>query len=117
MRYCPLNVPPQLYDSCLPVSAPPHPFISSRSPDHSLNRSSLRRYLNGTNYLRFLRLKTGVVKVVGVIFSVSAGLIIGKEGPLIHIGSILAANYATLPGLGSQTHSQGAQAFSKVRST
>ena len=29
----------------------------------------------------------------------SAGLIVGKEGPLIHVGSIIAANYATLPGL------------------
>ena len=43
----------------------------------------VKGYLNGTNYLRFLRIKTGLVKVVGVIFSVSAGLVIGKEGPLI----------------------------------
>lgn len=31
--------------------------------------------------------------------SVTSGLIIGKEGPLIHIGSTCGANYATLPGL------------------
>ena len=59
----------------------------------------VKGYLNGTNYLRFLRVPTGIVKIIGVIFSVSGGLIVGKEGPLIHIGSILAANFATLPGL------------------
>jgi len=58
----------------------------------------VKGYLNGTNYLRFLKFKTGVIKVVGILFSVSAGLIIGKEGPLIHIGSVVAANFATLAG-------------------
>lgn len=57
--------------------------------------------------MRFLRVKTGVVKVVGIVFSVGAGLIIGKEGPLIHIGSILAANFATLPLLGDCGHGVG----------
>ena len=73
----------------------------------------VKGYLNGTNYLRFLRLKTGLVKIVGIVFSVSAGLIIGKEGPLIHIGSILAANYATLPGLG-HSKSAGVERFAKT---
>ena len=59
----------------------------------------VKGYLNGTNYLRLLTLKTAIVKFVGVIFSVSSGLIIGKEGPLIHMGSCIGANFATLPGV------------------
>jgi chloride channel 7 len=52
----------------------------------------VKAFLNGTNYLRFLRLKTLLVKAVGVIFSVSGGLAIGKEGPLVHSGAVIAAN-------------------------
>lgn len=59
----------------------------------------VKGYLNGSNYLRLLSLKALLVKFIGVMFSVSSGLVIGKEGPLIHIGSALGANYATLPGI------------------
>ena len=33
-------------------------------------------------------MKTLVVKLTGVIFSVCAGLIIGKEGPMVHSGAV-----------------------------
>ena len=46
-----------------------------------------------------VRLKTLVVKGVGVMFSVAAGLPIGKEGPMVHIGSCFAANWSHLPKL------------------
>jgi H+/Cl- antiporter ClcA len=59
----------------------------------------VKGYLNGSNYMRFLSLKTAIIKVFGIICSVSAGFVIGKEGPLIHIGSAIGANFATLPGL------------------
>jgi chloride channel 7 len=52
----------------------------------------IKGYLNGTNYLRFLKIKTLFSKAIGVVFSVSGGLIIGKEGPLVHSGAIIAAN-------------------------
>ena len=32
-----------------------------------------------------------VSKVTGVIFSVPSGLIIGKEGPMIHIGAVIGS--------------------------
>ena len=59
----------------------------------------LKSYLNGTNYLKLLRLKTLVCKLVGVTFSVSGGLIIGKEGPMVHSGAVLAANLSHLTGM------------------
>lgn len=60
----------------------------------------IKGYLNGTNYQRFLRLKTLFCKAVGVIFSVSGGLIIGKEGPLVHSGAVFAANISHMTGMG-----------------
>jgi H+/Cl- antiporter ClcA len=53
----------------------------------------------GANFARAVRLKTLLVKAVGVMFSVSAGLPIGKEGPMVHIGSCFAANWSHLPKL------------------
>ena len=58
----------------------------------------LKAYLNGTSYNRLLGLKTLVVKLVGVIFSVCAGLIIGKEGPMVHSGAVMGANISHLTG-------------------
>ena len=55
-----------------------------------------KAYLNGTNIPGFLELRTLFVKAVGAVFSVSAGLVIGKEGPLVHIGSILGAHITRL---------------------
>ncbi|CAH0385232.1 unnamed protein product [Bemisia tabaci] len=46
-------------------------------------------YLNGVSMPRMMTLKTLVCKVAGVICAVVAGLGAGKEGPLIHIGTII----------------------------
>ena len=51
----------------------------------------IKAYLNGTRVPRFLRPACALVKAVGVCFSVAAGLVIGKEGPLIHIGGALGS--------------------------
>ena len=58
----------------------------------------VKAFLNGTNTPRFLTPLAGVVKVVGICFSVSSGLIIGREGPLIHIGAICGNLLSTRPG-------------------
>jgi len=50
----------------------------------------VKSYLNGCAIPRVLDLITGAVKMVGLALSVSAGLAIGKEGPLVHTGAVLA---------------------------
>jgi H+/Cl- antiporter ClcA len=48
-------------------------------------------YLNGVDLPRVVAPKTLVCKVLGVICSVSAGLPVGKEGPMVHSGAVVAA--------------------------
>lgn len=51
----------------------------------------IKCYLNGVLVPHVVRMKTLLCKVIGVIFSVAGGLAVGKEGPMIHAGAVVAA--------------------------
>lgn len=51
----------------------------------------IKAYLNGVNLNRLVRIRVLVAKVLGMCLSCSASLPIGKEGPMIHAGSIIGA--------------------------
>ena len=51
----------------------------------------IKSYLNGVNIPRLMRFKTLLGKTIGVIFSVTGGLPVGKEGPMIHSGAVVGA--------------------------
>lgn len=51
----------------------------------------IKAYLNGINLHKVVKLRVLFAKVIGMCFSVSAGLPVGKEGPMIHAGSIVGA--------------------------
>eukprot|EP00043_Microstomoeca_roanoka_P025293 m.8203 g.8203 ORF g.8203 m.8203 type:complete len:863 (-) comp5395_c0_seq1:405-2993(-) len=48
-------------------------------------------YLNGIKMPEVVRLKTLLAKTLGVMFSVTGGMTVGKEGPMIHSGAVVAA--------------------------
>ncbi|XP_072958056.1 chloride channel protein CLC-b-like [Typha angustifolia] len=51
----------------------------------------IKAYLNGVNTPNMFGASTLIVKIIGSIGAVSAGLDLGKEGPLVHIGACLAS--------------------------
>jgi chloride channel 7 len=51
----------------------------------------IKSYLNGIYLNRVVRVRVLFAKVVGMCFSVASGLPLGKEGPMIHAGSIVGA--------------------------
>jgi len=59
----------------------------------------IKCYLNGVDLKNVCRLKTLIAKAVGVMFSVSAGLPCGKEGPMIHSGAVVGSTVATCANL------------------
>lgn len=54
--------------------------------------AELMAFLNGVNYPKLIEIESLVTKIFGVIFGVVGGLCIGKEGPLAHIGAVVAVS-------------------------
>ena len=53
--------------------------------------------LNGVNYKGVISMRTGFVKIVGVVLAVVGSLCVGKEGPLAHIGAVTAMVVIYMP--------------------
>jgi chloride channel 7 len=53
--------------------------------------------LNGVSYPEYISYKTLIVKFFGLALTVSAGICGGKEGPLIHMGSIVGYAATAIP--------------------
>ncbi|XP_010425455.1 PREDICTED: chloride channel protein CLC-b-like isoform X2 [Camelina sativa] len=51
----------------------------------------IKAYLNGVDLPNMFGATTMIVKIIGSIGAVAAGLDLGKEGPLVHIGSCIAS--------------------------
>lgn len=56
----------------------------------------LKSYLNGVKIPGFLALESLLVKLIGIAFSLSSGLICGKQGPMIHAGAITGAGLSQM---------------------
>ncbi|CAA7400433.1 unnamed protein product [Spirodela intermedia] len=51
----------------------------------------VKAYLNGVDAHSILAPSTLFVKIIGSIFGVSAGFVLGKEGPMVHTGACIAS--------------------------
>ncbi|XP_060862094.1 H(+)/Cl(-) exchange transporter 7-like isoform X1 [Metopolophium dirhodum] len=78
-----LNLIPSLVGSCLIV------YVEPMAKGSGI--PAVKCFLNGIKVPRLIRLKTLVVKVIGVTCVALGGMWGGKEGPMIHAGSIVAA--------------------------
>lgn len=58
----------------------------------------VKAYLNGINLHETLEIKTLVAKVIGISCCVACGIPVGREGPMVHAGAIIAAFLARKSG-------------------
>ncbi|XP_067934452.1 H(+)/Cl(-) exchange transporter 7-like isoform X2 [Watersipora subatra] len=83
LLFCALNAAGVLIAACLVV------FVSPCAAGSGIPQ--IKCYLNGVLIPEVVRIKTLIAKAVGVMFSVVGGLAVGKEGPMIHSGAVIAA--------------------------
>lgn len=69
--------------------------------------AEMKSILSGLLLHQYLTLKCLLAKVISIIFAFAAGLTVGKEGPLIHICSILAYQLTKLPIFGTFRQNKG----------
>ncbi|XP_052198806.1 putative chloride channel-like protein CLC-g isoform X3 [Diospyros lotus] len=64
-------------------------FISREAAGSGI--PEVKAYLNGVDAPGIFSLRTLVVKIVGSVLAVSSSLVIGKAGPMVHVGGCVAA--------------------------
>jgi H+/Cl- antiporter ClcA len=92
-------------------------FVSVESHAAGSGIPEIKCFLNGLDIPGIVSFRTLITKVLGIIFSCSAGLPLGKEGPMVHAGAIIAAGvHQGMPFLGLGT-SERRDNVSRYRST
>lgn len=69
-------------------------------------------YLNGIDIPSFFEFQTLVTKIVGTICTISSGLPIGQEGPMVHIGAAIASSLTWMHGRFPTHRRDGSQRYS-----
>ncbi|CAI5956712.1 unnamed protein product [Closterium sp. NIES-64] len=64
----------------------------------------IKGFLNGNSIPGFFELRTTVVKFLGLLLVVAAGMPVGREGPMAHIGAGIAVALVHLPLIGLHAH-------------
>jgi chloride channel 7 len=64
-------------------------FVSSHAAASGI--PEVKAVLNGLHVPKFLSFRTFASKFIGIIMSVSSGLVVGPEGPLVHLGAIVGS--------------------------
>jgi H+/Cl- antiporter ClcA len=57
----------------------------------------MKAVLSGVKLKNFMSIRTLVSKYAGVILGIGGGLVIGKEGPIVHISGIIAHQISKIP--------------------
>lgn len=70
-------------------------FVSPMSVGSSL--AEVKALLNGSDVPELLSLRTGMCKMLGIVLCIVSGLALGREGPMVHIGSVVACAVMELP--------------------
>lgn len=75
--------------ACATIAATLVAFVEPRAAGSGI--PEVKAYLNGSRWEHLLNLRTLICKLVGITLCVSAGLMVGKEGPMVHTGVCVAA--------------------------
>ncbi|CAI5532379.1 unnamed protein product [Closterium sp. Naga37s-1] len=75
----------------------------------------IKGFLNGNTIPGFFELRTTVVKILGLLLVVAAGMPVGREGPMAHIGAGIAVALVHLPLIGLHAHADGKKHSDKPR--
>jgi H+/Cl- antiporter ClcA len=83
---------------CLPlalIAAAAVIFVAPKAAGSGL--AEVKAMPNGSHIAGLLTSKAAFVEVLGIIFTTTAGLALGREGPMVHIGAAISNFIAHVP--------------------